>query len=66
MNSVEWAVRGGVPHAIDFLNPAPDLDVYSLTPDFFRWAVTHMADLAIRLARSPRPQVRDFRWSALF
>jgi hypothetical protein len=51
MNSVEWAVRDGVPYAIDFMNPAPDLDVNSLTPLYFSWAVTHMADLAIRLAR---------------
>jgi hypothetical protein len=66
MNSVEWAVRDGVPYAIDFLNPAPDMDIYSLTPDFFRWAVAHMADMAVRLARSPRQERRDFRWSALF
>ena len=66
MNSVEWAVRDGVPYAIDFMNPAPDMDVYSLTPDFFRWAVGHMADMAIRLATSPRPQCRELRWDVLF
>jgi hypothetical protein len=66
MNSVEWAVRDGVPYAIDFMNPAPDMDVNSLTPTFFQWAVTHMADLAIGLARAPRPQVRETRWGGLF
>jgi hypothetical protein len=66
MNSIEWAVRGGVPYAIDFLNPAPDMDINSLTPHYFEWAVTHMADMAIRLAREPRPQVRETRWSAMF
>jgi hypothetical protein len=66
MNSVEWAVRGGVPYAIDFMNPAPDMDVNSLTPAFFDWAVQHMADLAVRLAQAPRPQARELRWSALF
>ena len=39
MNSVEWAVRDGVPYAIDFMNPAPDMDVNSLTPHYFQWAV---------------------------
>jgi hypothetical protein len=55
-----------VPYAIDFLNPAPDMDVNSLTPAFFEWAVDHMADLAVRLALSPRPQLREARWGRLF
>ncbi len=65
MNTCEWAIRDGVPYAIDFMNPAPDFDIYSLTPTYFQWAVTHMADLAIRLAREPRPQRRALRWDAL-
>ena len=53
MNSIEWALRGGVPYAIDFMNPAPDLDVYSLTAEWFEPAVTALADMAIRLAQEP-------------
>jgi hypothetical protein len=66
MNSVEWAVRDGVPYAIDFMNPAPDMDVNSLTQHYFDWAVNRMADLAIKLAMNPRPQLHEMRWSALF
>jgi len=66
MCSAEWAVRGGVPYAIDFMNPAPDMDVNSLTPEYFNWAVQHMADMAIRLAKQPRPQGRELRWSQLY
>lgn len=66
MNSVEWAIRDGVPYAIDFMNPAPDMDINSLTPFYFEWAVKHMADMAIRLAKNPRPQVRNLRWDAFF
>jgi hypothetical protein len=66
MNSMEWAVRDGIPYAIDFMNPAPDMDIYSLTPHYFEWAVQSMADMAISLARSPRPQGKDLRWDALF
>ncbi len=62
MNSLEWAVRDGVPYAIDFMNPAPDMDIYSLTPFYFDWVVKHMADMAIRLAKHPRPQNRELRW----
>lgn len=66
MNTVEWAIRDGVPYAIDFMNPAPDMDIYSLTPFYFTWAVTHMADMAIRLAKQPRPQLTELKWSKLF
>jgi hypothetical protein len=63
MNSVEWAVRDGVPYAIDFMNPAPDMDVNSLTPHYFDWAVQRMADLAIRLANeSPRDEQGQARF----
>jgi len=53
MNSIEWAIKDGVPYAIDFMNPAPDMDVYSLTPTHFEWVVSSMADMAIRLAKEP-------------
>jgi hypothetical protein len=53
MNTVEFAVRDGVPYAIDFMNPAPDMDINSLTPTYFEWVVEHMADMAIRLATLP-------------
>jgi hypothetical protein len=66
MNSMEWAVRDGVPYAIDFMNPAPDMDINSLTPHYFEWAVTRMADMAIRLAHEPRPQLGELRWNRLF
>ena len=53
MNSMEWAIRNGIPYAIDFMNPAPDMDIYSLTPTHFEWVVQAMADMAIRLAKAP-------------
>jgi len=53
MNTVEFAVRDGVPYAIDFMNSAPDLDIASLGDEHFRWAVEHMAEVALRLARDP-------------
>ncbi|MHB8600495.1 MAG: ATP-grasp domain-containing protein [Ktedonobacteraceae bacterium] len=66
MDSLEWAIRDGVPYAIDFMNPAPDMDIYSLTPFYFEWVVKHMADLAIRLAKNPRPQSTNLRWDTFF
>lgn len=66
MNSVEFAVRDGVPYAIDFMNPAPDMDINSLTPVYFEWAVKSMADMVIRLAKEPRPQLTELKWSGMF
>jgi hypothetical protein len=66
MNSLEFAVRGGIPYAIDFMNPAPDMDINSLTPHYFDWVVTHMADMVIRLAKAPRNQAVDLKWNAMF
>lgn len=65
MNTVEWAIRDGIPYAIDFMNPAPDMDIYSLTPFYFDWAVKHMADMAIRLAKEPPSQGRGPGWVSL-
>jgi hypothetical protein len=66
MNSLEFAVKDGVPYAIDFMNCAPDMDIYSLTPTYFDWVVKGMADLAIKLALEPRRQAVEAKWSALF
>ena len=66
MNTVEWAVHDGVPYAIDFMNPAPDMDIYSLTPHYFEWVVSAMADMTIDMALNPRPQLQTTRWNDLF
>jgi hypothetical protein len=67
MNTVEFAIRDGVPYAIDFMNPAPDFDIYSLTPFYFEWAVNAMADMAIELAlAAPEPgELAPTRWDRL-
>ncbi len=63
MNSIEFAVKDGVPYAIDFMNPAPDMDINSITPHYFDWAVKAMADLAIEMAYNPKPQRAEQRWA---
>jgi hypothetical protein len=55
MCSLEFAVRDGIPYAIDFMNPAPDMDINSLTPHYFQWVLEGMADLVIRLAKESKP-----------
>jgi hypothetical protein len=62
MNTVEWAIRDGIPYAIDFMNPAPDMDINSTGYDYHRWCVEHMADLCISLAQEPRLQATSANW----
>jgi hypothetical protein len=66
MNTVEWAIKDGVPYAIDFMNPAPDMDINSLTPEYFDWVVAKMADLVIDRSLHPKPQLQQLGWSHLF
>lgn len=63
MNSIEFAVKDGVPYAIDFMNPAPDMDINSITPHYFQWVVKAMADLCVEMAHNPKPQRIEQRWA---
>jgi len=47
MNTVEFAIKDGVPYAIDFLNPAPDFERDRITPFYFDMVVEKMAKLVI-------------------
>jgi hypothetical protein len=61
MNTVEFAIRDGLPIAIDFTNAAPDFDISSLKEKYFAWVVEKMADLVIERAKSG-PVVPTHRW----
>lgn len=51
-NTVELALRDGVPYAIDFCNPAPDADRNSVGEENFAWVVETAANYAIEKALS--------------
>lgn len=61
-NTVELALRDGVPYAIDFCNPAPDADVNSVQPDNFEWIVEASANMAIRRAGVHRDGRNNLTW----
>ncbi|HMD31633.1 MAG TPA: hypothetical protein VKG84_06970 [Candidatus Acidoferrales bacterium] len=65
MNTVEFAVRGGIPYAIDFLNPAPDADYHSVGAENFEWVVNAVAELAVRAAQSEANPAAELRWAPL-
>jgi glutathione synthase/RimK-type ligase-like ATP-grasp enzyme len=64
LNTVEFAVRDGVPYAIDFLNPAPDADLHSVGAENFEWIVQACAEMLIEKALAHQKGTAGFRWSA--
>jgi hypothetical protein len=64
MDTVEFAVRDGVLFAIDWLNPAPDFDNFSIKEEGFAWVIDKMSDLVLRYARGERtsPWQGEHRW----
>src|SRR5690349_2121706 len=64
LNTVEFAVEGGVPYAIDFMNPAPDADVNSVGQENFDWVVNAVAEMAIAKALNEENPTRELRWAS--
>lgn len=63
MNTCEFAIRDGIPYAIDFMNPAPDMDVNSLGKGHFDWMVENMATMTIKLALSDDSTASRYAWN---
>ncbi|ACU07836.1 Glutathione synthase/Ribosomal protein S6 modification enzyme (glutaminyl transferase)-like protein [Flavobacteriaceae bacterium 3519-10] len=61
-NTVEFAVRDGIPIAIDFCNPAPDADLKSVGEENFAWIVEHAAKFAIEKANEYKPGKTNISW----
>jgi len=62
MNSQEYACKNGVPYAIDFMNPAPDMDANSLHRDNHLWAVQAMAEFCVKVAKEGRQMPVRYNW----
>jgi glutathione synthase/RimK-type ligase-like ATP-grasp enzyme len=61
-NTVEFAVRDGIPYAIDFCNPAPDADAASVGKDNFEWVVETSARYAIERAKTQAQGQDNLTW----
>lgn len=61
-NTVELAIRDGVPYAIDFCNPAPDADLKSVGEENFEWVVENAANFAIETAQNIKEGTDNLSW----
>ncbi|KAA0209936.1 MAG: hypothetical protein OZ913_06670 [Ignavibacteriaceae bacterium] len=63
-NTVEFAVRDGIPYAIDFCNPAPDAEKTSVGEENFNWVVEAAANMAVRRAKAHRDGQNNLTWGS--
>ena len=63
INTVEFAIKDGVPYAIDFMNPAPDAELASVGEFYHNWITNAVIELVFkRLSESA--QRSRYRWDA--
>jgi hypothetical protein len=63
-NTVEFAVRDGIPIAIDFCNGAPDADINSVGQANFEWIVENAANMAIEKAQKHKANEMNLTWGS--
>jgi hypothetical protein len=63
-NTIEFAIRDGVPYAIDFCNPAPDADINSVGEQNFEWVVENAATMAIEKALTHKEGGNNLTWGS--
>ena len=54
LNTVEFAVRDGIPYAIDFMNPAPDADFWTVGQENYEWAIRTVGKFLVEKAKQGR------------
>lgn len=64
LNTVEFAIKDGVPYAIDFMNPAPDAELASVGEYNHRWIVDSMTDFIFKKLEQSI-ETPEYRWSAV-
>ena len=65
MNTIEFAIQGDVPYAIDYLNPAPDFEQDRITPFYFSHVLEKMTQLVIDRALNGHPAQCWPRWEEM-
>ena len=64
INTVEFAIKDGIPYAIDFMNPAPDAELASVGEFYHKWITDAVIQLVFQRLAEGRERAR-YRWDAL-
>jgi hypothetical protein len=63
INTVEFAIKDGVPYAIDFMNPAPDAELASVGEFYHQWITQAVIELVFKRLGEARERPR-YKWDA--
>jgi hypothetical protein len=64
INTVEFAIKDGVPYAIDFMNPAPDADLHSVGEFYHNWVTNAVTNMVFKRLAEPQTTGTRYRWDA--
>jgi hypothetical protein len=64
INTVEFAIKDGIPYAIDFMNPAPDAELASVGEFYHNWVTDAVVELVFKRLAEPQTAPR-YRWDAM-
>lgn len=65
LNTVEFAIKDGIPYAIDFMNPAPDAEIASVGEYNHNWVVNELSDFLIKKLSQPADTTPHYRWDGM-
>jgi hypothetical protein len=64
LNTVEFAIKDGIPYAIDFMNPAPDAELASVGEYNHNWIVNEMTDFILKKLKEGF-ETPEYRWTSM-
>jgi len=64
LNTVEFAIKDGIPYAIDFMNPAPDAELASVGEYNHNWVVNTMTDFIFKKLEEGY-EAPEYRWTSM-
>jgi hypothetical protein len=64
LNTVEFAIKDGIPYAIDFMNPAPDAELASVGEYNHNWIVGNMTEFILKKLKEGW-NMPEYRWSEM-
>ncbi len=65
LNTVEFAIKDGIPYAIDFMNPAPDAEIASVGEYNHNWVINELSDFIIKKLSAPADTTPHYRWDGM-
>jgi hypothetical protein len=64
LNTVEFAIKDGIPYAIDFMNPAPDAELASVGEYNHNWIIENLTEFILRKIEKGF-DAPEYRWTSM-